>query len=133
MIQGPENTPFEGGEFDVKLEVGDEFLQKAPKGYFLTKIFHPNVHFETGATCVSTLSQDWSDSMGLNHLLLTIGCLLIEPNPESALNEEAGRLLLENYDHYCTWAKLMTQVHASKAKAALPPQKTSGSQTRKLL
>jgi ubiquitin-conjugating enzyme E2 S len=132
-IHGPENTPFEGGEFEVKLEIGDEFPQKPPKGYFLTRIFHPNVQFETGAICVSTLSHDWTDTMGLDHLLLTIRCLLIEPNPESALNEEAGRLLLENYDNYCTRAMLMTQVHASKAKTALPPQKTSASQARKRL
>jgi ubiquitin-conjugating enzyme E2 S len=130
-IQGPENTPFEGGEFQVKLEIGDEFPQRPPKGYFLTKIFHPNVQFDTGAICVSTLSQDWTDDMGLDHLLLTIRCLLIEPNPESALNEEAGRLLLENYDDYCARARLMTQVHAMKAKAV--PQKSAASQTRKRL
>jgi ubiquitin-conjugating enzyme E2 S len=34
------------------------------------------------------------------------------PNPESALNEEAGKLLLENYDEYASRAKLYTEVHA---------------------
>jgi len=34
------------------------------------------------------------------------------PNPESALNEEAGRLLIESYDEYCKHARLMTGVHA---------------------
>lgn len=34
------------------------------------------------------------------------------PNPESALNEEAGRLLLEEYDDYCRRARMMTEVHA---------------------
>ena len=29
-----------------------------------------------------------------------IRCLLIVPNPASALNEEAGKLLLEHYDDY---------------------------------
>jgi len=43
----------------------------------------------------------------------TIKCLLIVPNPESALNEEAGRLLLEKYDDYAKHAKLMTMIHAS--------------------
>jgi ubiquitin-conjugating enzyme E2 S len=38
--------------------------------------------------------------------------LLIVPNPESALNEEAGKLLLEDYDNYCKHAKLMTSIHA---------------------
>lgn len=39
-------------------------------------------------------------------------CLLIHPNPESALNEEAGRLLLNQYDDYAARAKLMTEIHA---------------------
>ena len=42
----------------------------------------------------------------------TIKCLLIVPNPESALNEEAGRLLLHHYDDYCRRAKMMTEIHA---------------------
>jgi ubiquitin-conjugating enzyme E2 S len=132
-ITGPENTPFEGGEFQVKLEIGEEYPQKAPKGYFLTKIFHPNVNFDTGAICVSTLSQDWTSDMGLDHLLLTIRCLLIEPNAESALNAEAGQLLLDNYKDYCTRAKLMTQVHAMKAKSAVVAQKPVANQTKKRL
>lgn len=31
----------------------------------------------------------------------TIKCLLIYPNPESALDEEAGKQLLADYDGYC--------------------------------
>jgi ubiquitin-conjugating enzyme E2 S len=38
--------------------------------------------------------------------------LLIVPNPESALNEEAGKMLLEHYDDYSARAKLMTDIHA---------------------
>jgi len=40
---------------------------------------------------------------------------LIAPNPESALNEEAGKLLLEDYESYFKHAKLMTSIHATKA------------------
>ena len=42
----------------------------------------------------------------------TVKCLLIVPNPESALNEEAGKLLLEQYDDYSTRAKMFTEIHA---------------------
>jgi ubiquitin-conjugating enzyme E2 S len=38
--------------------------------------------------------------------------LLIVPNAESALNEEAGKMLLEHYDDYSQRAKLMTDIHA---------------------
>ena len=44
--------------------------------------------------------------------LQTIKCLLIVPNPESALNEEAGKLLLEHYDDYFSRAKMFTDIHA---------------------
>jgi hypothetical protein len=42
--------------------------------------------------------------------------LLIEPNPESALNEEAGRLFMEDYEAYSQRARLMTSIHALKEK-----------------
>ena len=42
--------------------------------------------------------------------------MLIDPNPESALNEEAGKLLLERYDEYAKHARLWTKIHASSKK-----------------
>lgn len=38
--------------------------------------------------------------------------MLIVPNAESALNEEAGKLLLEQYEDYSQRAKMMTEIHA---------------------
>jgi len=110
-----EGTPFEGGLFRVKLVLGPDFPQSPPKGFFTTKIFHPNVS-ETGEICVNTLKKDWKPTHGLEHVLLVVRCLLIVPNPESALNPEAGKLLLENYDDYAKRAQLMTRIHAKPKK-----------------
>lgn len=38
--------------------------------------------------------------------------MLIQPNPESALNEEAGKMLLEEYDEYFKRAKMLTDIYA---------------------
>jgi len=38
--------------------------------------------------------------------------LLIVPFPESALNEEAGKLFMDNYSEYFKHAKLLTEVYA---------------------
>ncbi|ORY61961.1 ubiquitin-conjugating enzyme E2 S [Neocallimastix californiae] len=111
IIKGPEGTPYEGGAFQIKLVLGSDFPISPPKGYFLTKIFHPNVS-SSGEICVNTLKRDWKKELGIEHILLTIKCLLIVPNPESALNEEAGKLLLEDYDEYARHARLFTKVHA---------------------
>eukprot|EP00736_Rhodelphis_marinus_P013441 Rmarinus@m.22934 len=112
-IEGPEGTPFHGGVFKMKLVLGPDFPASPPKGYFVTKIFHPNVS-KDGEICVNALKRDWKPSLGLRHVLMVVRCLLIQPNPESALNEEAGKLLLENYSEYARHAKLMTQIHGIK-------------------
>ena len=54
-----EDTPFHTGCFRCKLVIDNDFPTKPPKGYFLTKIFHPNVNAITGDICVNTLKRDW--------------------------------------------------------------------------
>ncbi|GLB44243.1 putative ubiquitin-conjugating enzyme family protein [Lyophyllum shimeji] len=112
IIQGPEGTPYAGGYFKVKFKFTEEFPAAPPKCWFATKIFHPNVS-NTGEICVNTLKKDWKSTYGIEHILVTVKCLLIYPNPESALDEEAGKLLRENYSSYCDRAKLITSVHAT--------------------
>lgn len=114
-IDGPSGTPYFGGSFRIRLVLGKNFPISPPKGFFVTKIFHPNVG-RNGEICVNTLKKDWNQDLGIKHILLTIKCLLIVPNPESALNEEAGKMLLEQYDDYCKRAKMMTEIHAPKVK-----------------
>jgi len=115
VIDGPAGTPYFGGNFRVRLVLSKDFPASPPKAYFITKIFHPNVS-RSGEICVNTLKKDWKSDLGLKHVLLTIKCLLIVPNAESALNEEAGKLLLEHYDDYCRRAKMMTEIHARLPK-----------------
>ena len=113
-IEGPEGTPYEAGLFRVKLFIPSEFPQSAPKGIFLTKIFHPNVS-EKGEICVNTLKRDWNPKQwSLYNLFEVIKCLLIVPFPQSSLNEEAGKMFMDNYDEYFKVAKMLTDIHAKK-------------------
>ncbi|KAJ7731933.1 ubiquitin-conjugating enzyme/RWD-like protein [Mycena maculata] len=112
IIEGPEGTPYAGGYFKVKFTFTEEFPAAPPKCRLATKIFHPNVS-NAGEICVNTLKKDWKATYGIEHILVTVKCLLIYPNPESALDEEAGKLLLEDYGSYCSRAKLITSVHAT--------------------
>jgi len=112
IIAGPEGTPYEGGYFRVKFQFTEEFPAAPPQCTMLTKIFHPNVS-KSGEICVNTLKKDWKREYGIAHILVTIKCLLIYPNAESALDEAAGKLLLEDYVEYFKHAKLITGVHAT--------------------
>uniref|UniRef100_A0ACD5YHX5 Uncharacterized protein n=1 Tax=Avena sativa TaxID=4498 RepID=A0ACD5YHX5_AVESA len=115
-IEGPGGTPYENGIFRMKLVLSCDFPQSPPKGFFVTKIFHPNIS-SRGEICVNTLKKDWNPTHGLRHVLLVVRCLLIEPFPESALNEQAGKMLLENYEDYARHARLYTSIHALKPKS----------------
>lgn len=122
---GPAGTPYAGGSFRMRLQLGSDFPTAPPKGFFTTKIFHPNVS-TSGEICVNVLKKDWTADTQLRHLLLIIRCLLIEPFPESALNEEAGRLLMEDYEAYAQHARLMTSIHAQSVKRSTPLTASGG-------
>ncbi|CAN6586161.1 unnamed protein product [Malus baccata var. baccata] len=92
-IEGPAGTPYENGVFRMKLLLSWDFPHSPPKGYFLTKIFHPNIA-TNGEICVNTLKKDWNPSLGLRHVLI------------------AGKMLLENYEEYARHARLYTGIHA---------------------
>lgn len=99
----------------------DGFPQQPPKGYFMTKIFHPNVAQPAGDICVNTLKKDWNPAKwSLAHIFETVRCLLIVPFPESSLNEEAGKQFMEDYAGFCETARVFTEVHARPAPGQLP-------------
>ena len=88
-------------DFPSKPPKGKCVLNLNSQGFFLTKIFHPNVAVPSGDICVNTLKRDWNPSnWSLSHILEVIKCLLIVPFPESSLNEEAGRQFMESYDEF---------------------------------
>jgi len=111
-IQGPVDTPYESRYFQLKLYLPPDFPNSPPRGFFLTKIYHPNVDTSNGAICVNTLKRDWTKETTFSHVLSVIRCLLIIPFPESSLNDEAGRLFMDNYEEYAQRARLMAEVHA---------------------
>jgi len=110
-IEGPEGTPYASRYFQIKLIIPADFPHSPCRGFFLTKIYHPNVDVSSGAICVNTLKKDWTPNVSLSHVFNVIRCLLIVPFPESSLNDEAGKLFMESYSEYARRAKLMANVH----------------------
>jgi hypothetical protein len=51
------------------LVLTEGFPNNPPKGFFSTKIFHPNVS-ASGEICVNTLKKDWKADVGIAQILL---------------------------------------------------------------
>jgi ubiquitin-protein ligase len=55
----PDDTPWEGGTFRLKLEFSEEYPNKPPKVSFVSAMFHPNV-YNDGSICLDILQNQWS-------------------------------------------------------------------------
>ena len=44
ILDGPENTPYEGGKFEIKMTIPPEYPCKPPKFKMMTKIYSPYIN-----------------------------------------------------------------------------------------
>ena len=93
IIRGPPGSPYEGFVWKLVIGVGDRYPLVPPKISFLTKIFHPNIHYDTGEICLDVLKHDWTPAWSLTSALRAIASILSEPNADSPLNCDAGNMI----------------------------------------
>ena len=68
MIMGPENSPYDGGVFNVELDFPSEYPFKPPKLKFTTKIYHPNIK-STGEICMEAINEGWSPTCNVRYVV----------------------------------------------------------------
>jgi len=69
--QGPADTPFEGGTFELLLNVPEQYPLVPPSVRYRTKIFHPNVHFKVRTLLARAVS------VNLQALLVLLQAILL--------------------------------------------------------
>ena len=109
-IDGPKNSPYQGGVFRFEIDFSTEYPFKPPKLRCVTKIFHPNISL-AGSVCVDILkSGKWSPAITVRTLLLSLISLLTSPNSDDPMNVEAGDLYDQDrstyYDKAVEWTRL---------------------------
>ena len=61
-LDGPTETPYEGGVFHCDLMLPEDYPMSAPKILFNTKIFHPNID-KLGRVCLDILKSNWTPAL----------------------------------------------------------------------
>eukprot|EP00933_Yihiella_yeosuensis_P055815 TRINITY_DN54744_c0_g1_i1.p1 TRINITY_DN54744_c0_g1~~TRINITY_DN54744_c0_g1_i1.p1 ORF type:complete len:152 (+),score=22.72 TRINITY_DN54744_c0_g1_i1:169-624(+) len=113
FVRGPQDSPYEGGKFQLEIICTTEYPLTPPKVNFITKIFHPNVDFKTGELCLDILKTDWSPAWTLQYVCRAVIALLLDPNADSPLNCDAGNLIRSgDMRGFKSMAKMYTVEHA---------------------
>ena len=111
-IIGPENSPFQGGIFNLSIYFPTDYPFKPPKMNFITKIYHPNIS-RKGEICLDILKDQWSPALTIDKILLSICSLLEDPNPDDPLVPDIATQYKNNRVAYDMTAREWTQYYAS--------------------
>mmetsp|Transcript_4947 Transcript_4947/g.7690 ORF Transcript_4947/g.7690 Transcript_4947/m.7690 type:complete len:154 (+) Transcript_4947:209-670(+) len=98
-IFGPDETPWEGGVYSLRLTFGETYPDKAPKVRFTSEMFHPNV-YNDGTLCLDIIQDAWVPTYTVSTILTSIQSLLTDPNPASPANPEAAHLYTNDRTAY---------------------------------
>lgn len=73
-------TPYEGGAFELKVELTDEYPLEPPTVTFKTKVFHPNIwcrqNEKFGKICLDVLSEAWSPASTIQKVCDLVQCMM---------------------------------------------------------
>jgi ubiquitin-protein ligase len=91
------------------------FPARAPKTYFLTKMFHTNVSPNSGWICLDILNDKWSPMNNIDTLIQSIILLLDDPAPTgNHLNKEAAQLQQECQSRFNEMTKKIKRLHGQE-------------------
>uniref|UniRef100_A0A0G4IEU6 UBC core domain-containing protein n=1 Tax=Chromera velia CCMP2878 TaxID=1169474 RepID=A0A0G4IEU6_9ALVE len=101
LVKGPEDTVFDGGEFEVGISV-----------WFVTPIWHPNISSLTGYICLDILKTQWTPSISFISILKSIQLLMSEPNADDAQDEDVAKQFQCRRGEYDRQAREWTRDYA---------------------
>jgi len=110
-IIGPEKSPYEGGLFNLQIQFPIDYPFKPPRVTFITKVYHPNIN-SAGGICLDILKDQWTPSLTIGKVLLSISSLLTDANPKDPLVPEIARLYETNRAEFNRLAKEHTLMFA---------------------
>ena len=141
---GPKDTPYADGVFFIKVEFPKDYPHRAPRINFLTRFYHPNVHFVDGYVCVNFLNYDWNKSTNVREILTKLYSIYYLLNPDNPYSEEPIYFYRKDRELYYLKVRFFTNKYAKidsfedfqsfyKWKLSLPSNKKSDENNNKIL
>ncbi|XP_076234772.1 ubiquitin-conjugating enzyme E2 T [Calliopsis andreniformis] len=116
-IVGPSRSPYDGGVFQLEINISDQYPFEPPRITFQTPVYHPNID-NKGRICMDLLNMppkgSWKPTIGLKNLLEAVQCLLENPNPEDPLMADIAEEYKFNRQQFERKARKFTEEMKTK-------------------
>ncbi|KAF9448775.1 hypothetical protein P691DRAFT_800272 [Macrolepiota fuliginosa MF-IS2] len=109
---GPQETPYEGGNFDVDIVIPDSYPFQPVKMKFITKVYHPNISSASGAICLDILKDAWSPVLTLKSTMISLQSLLCSPEPNDPQDAEVAKHYMTSKASFEETARYWTEIYA---------------------
>jgi ubiquitin-conjugating enzyme (huntingtin interacting protein 2) len=119
---GPEDTPYQGGNFEVDIVIPEQYPFSPVKMKFITKVYHPNVSSASGAICLDILKDAWSPVLTLKSTLISLQSLLCSPEPNDPQDAEVARHYTTSKSSFEETAVYWTHIYAGGPGGKKPGQ-----------
>lgn len=111
-MKGPNNSPYEGGEFRLKFLFTTNFPFKPPTVKFITKIYHPEID-SSGRICSECFLYDWGTKDIILGLLNKILNILKNPSSNCYIYADATELFVADRYLFNSMAAEWTRQYAA--------------------
>ncbi|KAH7337276.1 ubiquitin-conjugating enzyme/RWD-like protein [Rhizoctonia solani] len=109
---GPEDTPYQGGIYQVDIVIPDSYPFQPVKMKFITKVYHPNISSASGAICLDILKDAWSPVLTLKSTLISLQSLLCSPEPNDPQDAEVAKHYLTSRSSFNDTARYWAEIYA---------------------
>ena len=122
---GPQDTPYSGGIFTIRIEFPNDYPKHGPEFIFLNKMYHLNVNFSSntkykkGHVCLNTINQwnsygnvDGQPNYGVKQALFDIFCLFYNQGTDGPFDDNMAKLYKNEPEKFKEIAKKWTIEYA---------------------
>ncbi|XP_038137619.1 uncharacterized protein LOC119781281 [Cyprinodon tularosa] len=114
LMQGPPDTPYDTGVFELYCQFGPNYPVKPPVLRFVTPVYHCNVN-SVGRICHNLLDRNYNAHVTMKEISNAVYGLLIVPEPDDPLDSILAEEFLTSREIYEQEAKKHTEEHAGKS------------------
>ncbi|XP_037644285.1 uncharacterized protein LOC119499124 isoform X1 [Sebastes umbrosus] len=114
LMQGPPDTPYKKGVFELYCQFGPDYPAKPPLVRFVTQVYHCNVN-SVGRICHNIFDRNYNAHISMREILEAVYGLLIIPEPDDPLDSILAEEFLTNRETYEREAEKHTEETAGNS------------------